>query len=383
MKTGYFFASPEGDIAAGPSELNRPFLKTPSEAHAFLTLKDYFHSVERFLLRENGVPLLQVLDRKLNRPIGSENIREIRIRSEKHGAFFHVASAEILLGAEAVKFAVSTALGEEGRMRVVREYETVAFLHATYGLPYLPDVYFSAEIEQALGKNRETLTMLLSEWFDNYHEWHLCKSNNQDTNEICIWDLDRGHRRASVEEGVQIYREASKILTLFYDAQNFSQIYPWHHAAGDFVVAAKDRTISVRLITARNYKPFLVFLNQEQINPFVAIIYFFLDMTLRMRLDKLDGVGAAAWADGFSVVAVVDGFLEALRAMEAEGRYHLGDVEDLLSLLQGFDREELRRLFDPLMDSYEQLEPEEVSLVEANLETHISQLRDALQRSLS
>ncbi len=100
-----------------------------------------------------------------------------------------------------------------------------------------------------------------------------------------------------------------------------------------------------------------------------------------MRLDKLDGVGARAWADGFSVDALIQGFFEGLRIMEAEGRYGLGQVKDLLSLFKGFDQEELAGLFYPLLDMYAKEDPGDFSVIQANMGSHAQELYEALSRA--
>ena len=197
---------------------------------------------------------------------------------------------------------------------------------------------------------------------------------------VCIWDLKNGHWFATREEGFEMFRQASRILTLYYDTQDFSQIYPWHHAAGDFVVKSKDRVIEVKLASARKYKPVMAFMSKEAVNPMVSLVYFFLDLTMRMRLDKLDGVGEAVWADGFSVNATTTGFFDGLLIMESEGRYNLGNIGDLLSLLKGFSDDELRKLYDSLLDLYRYRNPADLAVIRANLDNHISRLHRVVQR---
>jgi hypothetical protein len=98
-----------------------------------------------------------------------------------------------------------------------------------------------------------------------------------------------------------------------------------------------------------------------------------------MRLDRLDGVGARAWADGFSVEALIQGFFEGLQIMEAEGRYGLGQIRDLLSLFKDFDREEFAGLFYPLFDVYAKEDPGDFSVIQANLGSHTKELYEVIQ----
>lgn len=388
MEIKYLFSSPEGDISLEPVEdpvfggedLARPFLLTPSEPHPFLTLGDYFESLKEFILKDHGESLVCVLRELLNREIDLGNIRKMLIRSEKHGALYHLASVEILIDDKRIKLSVSTAVSETGKAWLKDEYEMLISLNASLKLPYLPNVYFKGEVAAPAGKKRtETLAMFLGEWFEDYHEWHLSMDENDGKQKICIWDLRQGHRYASEKESYEIFRQASRILTLYYDTLSYKQIYPWHHAAGDFIVRTRNTKIDVRLTTARKYQSIMDYFSEETVNPMIAVVYFFLNLTVRMRLDKLDGVGKTVWAGDFCVNAITEGFFDAIKVMEAEGGYPLGRAEDLCSLLKSFGEEEIQNLFNPLHNWYQEGDPADFSVIQANLRSHVNLLCHALQ----
>jgi len=380
MLTKYLFSSPEGDISLTPEDLARPFLITPSEHHPFLTLGDYFEAIRAFILKDQGKRLFYLLKKRLNRETGPDNIQKILVRSEKHGALYHLASINIFVDDKQVKFAVSTSVSVKGKGLLTHEYEMLKYLNSSLRLPYLPNVHLKGEMECDAGNGKhETLSMLLSEWFEDYHEWHLSIDKNDGKQKICIWDFQNGNRYASKEEAFEIFRQASKILTLYYDTKDFNQIYPWHHSAGDFIVKTRDRHIDVRLTTVREYQSIMDYFSEKTAKPMIAIVYFFLNLTIRMRLDKLDGVGETVWAGDFCVDAITEGFFDALRVMEAEERYQLGKIEDLLSLLKSFGEEEIRGLFHPLRGWYQEGDPAEFRVIEANLRTHVRLLYHALQ----
>ena len=137
--------------------------------------------------------------------------------------------------------------------------------------------------------------MCVSEWLEGYHEWHL--SVDQDGKQaVLIWDMEKGNRIASREEGRSIFREASRILTLYYDTTTYQQIYPWHHAAGDFVVKRAGGAAEVKLTTARNYMPLISFPRKADTNRVTALVAFLLNMAVQMRLDRTGGVGEPVWA---------------------------------------------------------------------------------------
>jgi hypothetical protein len=221
--------------------------------------------------------------------------------------------------------------------------------------------------------------MVLADWFEDYHEWHLSIDKESGKQRVCIWDLKNGHGFASEEESHEIFRKAAGILTLYYDTRNFSQIYPWHHAAGDFIVKRTNGIIDVKLTTARRYESFMGFFSGENVDPVIALIYFFLNLTVRMRLDRLDGLGDTVWAGNFSVEASTRGFFEALRIMEAEGRYYLGKVDDLLSLLKSFSPEEIEKLLHSLLEMYRKDEPGDFSIIQSNLKGHVNRLYRVVQ----
>jgi len=380
MEIKYLFSSPEGDISLGPEDLARPFLITPSEHHPFLTLGDYFNAIREFILKDQGKRLAYILKKRLNRRIDSDSIQKILIRSEKHGALYHLASVEIFVDDKVIKFALSTAISAKGKGWLTREYEMLNLLNSSLKLPYLPNVHLKGEIQCQAGNGKhETLSMLLSEWFEDYHEWHLSIDKNDNNQKICIWDLQNGNRYAFKEEAFEIFRQASKILTLYYDTKDFNQIYPWHHAAGDFIVKTRDSSIDVRLTTVREYQSIMNYVSEETAKPMTAIVYFFLHLTIRMRLDKLDGVGETVWAGDFCVNAITEGFFDAISIMKAEGRYTLGRAENLLSLLKSFGEEEIRGLFHPLHDWYREGDPAEFPVIQANLRRHVNFLYHALQ----
>jgi hypothetical protein len=103
-------------------------------------------------------------------------------------------------------------------------------------------------------------------------------------------------------------------------------------------------------------------------------------MTIKMRLDRLDGIGKAVWAEGYSVHAAFEGFLEAIHIMEREGRYDLGKPEDLLSILKSFTHKELHPLIHPLLEAYQEQDPGDFLVIEKNLKDHTEQLFRIIQR---
>ena len=373
MMVQYLFSSSEGDVPLDEKTLDRAFLLNPFEAHPFLTLRDYFQSIERFILDR-----LEGLGTKSKAPLSPDRIGQILIRSEKHGTLYHVASVEVVGDGNRRKFAISTAFSEPRRELLLREFETMSFLNQRFSYGYIPKVYLASEVLCSNPKGNETVVMCVSEWLEGYHEWHLTEDQGGKQS-VLIWDMEKGNRTASREEGHSIFREASRILTLFYDTNTYRQIYPWHHAAGDFVVKRGGGAAEVKLTTARNYMPLISFPKKADTNRVTALVAFLLNMAVQMRLDRIGGVGEPVWAQEEFVTPSLEGFFGALQTMKAEGRCDLGEGPDLLTLLKKFSKEELQTLYAPLMDSYREEKPADFVVVEKNLEAHIATLWRVLQ----
>ncbi|HIJ36943.1 MAG TPA: hypothetical protein HPP59_06685 [Deltaproteobacteria bacterium] len=379
MLVEYLFSTSDGDFPAGQAELALPFKITPTQNHPSLTLKDYFDAARTFVLKDQGKPLEGVLRDKLGLQPCFEDIEKIRIRSEKHGVLYHLISLEIFLQGPPVKFSVSTAISEKGKEWLNREFAVLNRLHRRYHFPYLPRPYFSGEVPCHLEKSKETLTMMLSEWFEGYHEWHFSKDPDVGDHKICIWDTLHGNRFTSQEQSFSILRQISRILTLYYEPEKFYQIYPWHHAAGDFIIKIIEDRVDVKLTTARKYESFMEVFSTEKANPVIAILYYFMNLTIRIRLDRLDGVGEIYWAEDFSVTAATTGFFDAVNRMAMAGRLPVDHGKVLLFLFKSFDLDELKKLFDSLLLLYHQDDPVEFETIRGNLKNHVGLFHRTLQ----
>ena len=174
-------------------------------------------------------------------------------------------------------------------------------------------------------------------------------------------------------------RQAAYILTLYYDQASFCQIYPWHHGAGDFIVKCEPDALSVKLITARQYEPLVYFDRQEQADRLVAAIHFLLNLALRIRLDRLDGVGKPAWFGAHAVHAAVAGFFAGLADTSASDRLQLGSAEDFLAVMQSFDAGEICDMYGSLLEIYAGEDQDDFDLIRRELSGHVEELQQALQ----
>jgi hypothetical protein len=351
----FLVSSPYGDVPVDNDKLEFPLecdlLKTPYRV--------YLQGIKNFLEKDAFNQLLKAASKKCGRGIDLNGISEIIVRAEKHGALYHPASIELLLKDGRVKLGLNVAVSDVGKNWLKKEFSIIQSMNMKCNLPYLPELYSLDE--------QETMSFLLEEWFEGYHEFHLSMT---ESGKQCIklWEFDKGYRLLSVEQGFEIYRQASKILTLYYDINDFSQIFPWHHAAGDFIVKVEDEGIDLRLTTARQYEPYMIFQDKESINPVIALFYFLLNLTIKMRLDKLDGVGDTVWAEDFCIEASIKGFLDGLRSKK-ELKDYLSSEEEFLQIATSFRPEDLKTAYGPLIGRYHGTGDYQV--ITANLDRHV------------
>ncbi len=355
----YLVASPAGDVPVDNDRLDYPLeadpLKTPYRV--------YFRVITNFLSRENFRLFLEAVNESQSTDFDLSAINEIIVRTEKHGALYHPASIECVTAGKKVKFGLNVAVTDTGKDSLKREFAILKTLNARFNLPYIPKPYCLDELH--------SMVFLLEEWFEGYHEFHLSLNHNG-AQQVKLWEYGKGDRFLSSEQGFEIYRQIAMILTLYYDIENYRMIFPWHHAAGDFIVKPNDETpIDVRLTTVRGYEPFMGSDTNEMINPVLALFYFLLHLSIQMRLDKLDGVGDVVWADEKCVDATLAGFFLGLESKKAFLNY-CGSQGEFLTLLRSFSVDDLVTTFKPIIKQYEKTK--DFPVIERNFGNHVDRL---------
>jgi hypothetical protein len=395
----YLVSSPHGDIPADESKWDLPLegdeLRTP--------YRIYFHTIRDFLSKDEFSPFLSSISQQHGKEIRLNEVDEIVIRTEKHGLLYHPASIELMLKGDKLKLGLNVAVTDVGRHWLKVEWDVLQKLRSKYDYPYLPKAHMFS--------NFYGMSFLLEDWFEGYHEFHISKDQNG-THRLKLWDFYQGYQYLTSEQSFEIYKQTSKILTLYYDPDDFSEIFPWHHAAGDFVVKIEDQIIShphpspppsrgrelicftdkyppstggrglggggidVRLTTARRYEPFIGFADRNTLNPLLSLCYYLLNLTIRMRLDKLDGLGEIVWIEDRCVEATLRGFFDAL-TLKVDFTNSIGNTEGFLTLLLSFSVNDLRTLVNPLLEQYRGTG--DFSAVIPNLDKHIEELYVTLQ----
>jgi hypothetical protein len=365
--------TPTGDvpIGAGASERALPGGSRPGPT---LTYGAYLDSVRRFLLRGSGANLVAALSAHLGRPVALREIERIDIRSEKHGAFYDVARVDVHLLGIAVSLAVNVAASELARITLAQEYRLLHRLARRIPTSHLPRFYCQGSIRRG-GRHGEPLELRLAlgEWFKDYHEFHLGRLEGEGRARLFLWDTANGYRALSDSQTSSLYRQAAIILTEYYGWNSFRQIYPWHHGAGDFVARVEGDEVGLRLITVRDYAPVVGYRTRKTAGKMLALLLFFLQLSLQMRLDRSDGVGELVWADGTLLEDIVVGFLDAVA-----DKGGAPSPPALHQILCSFSKDEWRQLLAEVLEVYT-FSPEELELIHRRGDMHIRQLREALQ----
>jgi hypothetical protein len=419
----YLVASPAGDVPVDTQRLDYPLetdpLKTP--------YRIYFRAITDFLKKRDFQPFLEAVNKRLDTDFNLSALNEIIVRTEKHGALYHPASIECVMKDCRVKFGLNVAVTDAGKDCLKKEFTVLKTLHSRFNFQYIPMPYYLDELH--------SMIFLLEEWFEGYHEFHIAKSKDG-KQQIKLWEYGHGDRFLAPEQSLEIYRQAAQILTLYYDLQDFRLIYPWHHAAGDFVTKIEEtkyfpspdpspqgrgnkkkdshrgrgdnpssllpldkgrmggvtvpsplegegkgegymrNKIDVRLTTVRGYEPFLRSDGNNMINPILALFYFLLHLSIQMRLDRLDGVGDVVWADDFCVDATVNGFFQGLER-KSDLRDSCGSVRSFLILLKSFTKEEFRETITAIAEQFEQTK--DYRIIQKHLNEHLDRLYLTLQ----
>ena len=110
-----------------------------------------------------------------------------------------------------------------------------------------------------------------------------------------------------------------------------------------------------------------------------ALLLFFLGLSIRMRLDRVDGVGDIVWADRLAVAATLEGFFEGL-ILKPKIPY-LPDTIDrcfayFLSLCSADDIGDLCRSAVQDMDPRDP----EAAFIGQNLNEHITSLTRSIEQ---
>lgn len=288
-----------------------PSTRHPGDATCSpVTVGDYFTAARRFLSDNDFAVVKTAALDILDQPIEPLDIAGLSICLVKHGTFYHPSRVDIRLGDERrCALVLNLAVSPAGRACIDRE--CAALRHLAHRTDALPKVYGKDHLTSGAGVD---VSLFAARWLDDYHEFHLSREGRG--HNILVWDEGRGHYFLSEEEQDDLYRQAALILTRCYNPLTCEQIQPWHHAAGDFVVNKSGHKLDVKLITVRQYTSLFEEVPDDREALVEAAMIFLVNLSIRMRLDREDGIKETLWADDRCLSPVVAGFLEGLGAQD-------------------------------------------------------------------
>lgn len=372
--------NPESPLWAAPFPLDRqPAGARPSRPDDRpLTYGDYFGAADRYLRRDKARVLVAAAARVLGRPVGARQIEAVRVFLAKHGQYYHPARVEVSIGGVRLCFVLNVAVSEAGRRMIKQECCALTSLKDRYPYRFVPEVYARGGVD--IGPAR-CFDMFLGQWFDGYHEFHLSRPAAGRPYGLVVWDDVRGNFFLSDGQARTVYRQAAKILTGYYNLATFEQIFSWHHAAGDFVIRCGSDGIDTRLVTVRQYAPLLGRTDVDARVMLEALQIFLLNLSLRMCLDRLDGVGEFVWAGEGAVAGGVAGFFEGLRLQVRSGLIPDELVEGCRDYFGAISCSEWFELARAVVARYDPAMPE-LRLVQKQLENHVACFYETLRKTV-
>ncbi len=369
----FFVSGQENEVSPDSGLWQYPLSGKPTESEpppsqsSELTIGDYFTAAARFLLQDDFLILRTGLESVLKQKVQNEEILSIHLSLEKHGAFYHPLKLSVHVhDCKVVYFVLNGAVSSDGLSLVESEYGSLSFLYDKFkSNQFLPRVFASKIIQTDKGP----VGFFMGQWFEGFKEFHITR--NKGEKKLVIWNSDGTCSYLSFSRALPIYREIARILTCLYDMETFEQVFPWHHAAGDFIVKPDAGMQQVRLITVRGYAPLIGFDpaqkdSTEHILP--SLLLFFIHLSVRIRLDRFDGTGSLALLDDRVVLETTKGFLEALDEKSIHSDYK--DISrSFIVFYRQFDRDQLTGVVENILNSYCS-QVEEIELIRKNLDSH-------------
>ncbi|MCP4719139.1 MAG: hypothetical protein GY860_06750 [Desulfobacteraceae bacterium] len=393
----FFIPGEKGSISPGSplwqlplsgnySGFSKNIQATDAVKESGLTIGDYFTAARTFLESKNCNLLASALSALAGK--GESPIQAVELFLEKHGAFYHPIRVKVWSEAgQSAELVLNGAVSGPGLSLIEKEYQLLANLESHVSTAYTPRVFGTGiqtlEVGNPENSNLEKkdVGFFLGEWFGGFREFHISTLDGE--RKVAVWASNGDIDYLPMERAQLIYEQISYILTVYYNIDTGEQIFPWHHAAGDFVVNPLDQGCPVKLITVRGYDSLMEFDPGtgpgEMILP--SLLFFFLNLTLRMQIDRLDGVGSLVFLGEIVLEATVRGFLrgldekaeESLAPKESVGIEETKGIAELrevfVEFMAGFSQEQIESILTNLIEAWPK-NASERTLAGGYLESH-------------
>jgi hypothetical protein len=342
---------------------------------------DYFQAARAFLEKDDYRALRRGLSHAVGHPVDSSALGPIDICLAKHGQFYHPAKVEVEASGRRYAWALNVAVSDAGLRIYRREYQCLKRLADEFPVAYAPRVFDAALV---LTGDKGPLGLFLAEWFDGFCEFHLGISPVNGQKRVSVW-LDNGNCLELTQLQVQeVIRKASMILTYYFNPDTLEQIYPWHHGAGDFIVRIQNQAIQVRLSTVRDYASLFQPPKKDsrkaldEVALLEALFVFWLNISMRIRLDRSDGVGELVIYDDGVLAPMANGFFQGLDLMREWRALPPVFAQAVKAYFLSRTPGEWEDLARATLSRYPS-DGAEATLFESHLENHLTLLRQALQ----
>ncbi len=369
-------STPEGPAPFTPTllksyiPLERPTGLNENELSS-ISYESYAGALKRFVIRQQDY-LRQIVAANGN----DKKIGKIDLIVEKHGPDYH--PAHIIIN-EALHLVLNVALRASSQRLLENEFGHFRQLHQKICTDLIPEMYLlDSETVEASNGNHSRLLIMMGDWLEGFHEFHLSAETKSGLLRMLLWDLDQGYTFLSERQSEEIWRKGAYILTHFYNPETFEEIFPWHHASGDFVASRINGELDLKLITIRQYGPRLIFHECSPENQVTALTLFLANLSIRMRLDRLDGVGEIVWAPDSSLEPTLKGFMDALRRKIEDQKCDERVIAAFLETLKRLSVSELTKIFQAVVESYDSEAPD-FPIIHNNLADHIFSVCKAIQ----
>lgn len=331
-----------------------------------VTYKAYMDGIQTFVLKN-----LNEIQKLVSYKNGcSDEISSIDLVAEKRGADYFPASVRVHAENQEYWFVANVALTERGLSRIEKDFFLLKELGSLDEAKFLPEVFFlsqpnDSEPSDGMAPN----SIFLAEWFRGYHEFHVTEPKWGSTDDFILWDTENGYEKFKLPVALLLIEKVSYILSCFFDPSGFREIYPWHLAAGDFIARLRPEP-DVKLITVRQYQSRITFNKDSEKSVTQALIFFFANLSVRSRLDRIDGIGELVWLSRQFVGPALKGFLDALASKKLQGDIGNSFVNEFIETMRRLTVQEWAGIFAETLESYNH-KASDFKIIESNLVDHI------------
>jgi hypothetical protein len=337
------------------------------------TVGDYLEAAKAFLIRDQG----QMIRQAVEPPSETRGpIQSMMLCLEKHGAFYHPLKITVIAGADSVTLVLNGAVKDPGFTLIQTEYRLLARLADQVVPVFTPRVFGAGTLVTEKG----AVGFFLGQWFDGFYEFHVTRTARGDR--VAVWKDDGIHEPIPWPRAVRIYENIAYVLTAYYGLDTGHEIFPWHHAAGDFVT---DTGGNVRLITVRGMGLLTEpppDMTEPDVRQLFCLLFYFLNLTLCMRLDRLDGTGPVVWLPDMVLGAAVNGMCRSLAdrsARKTGAQASSGLPVRFVEFVKTIGPDQLHDIMSHLLED-RHFSPAEVQLAGSHMISHCQEIFRILAR---